>query len=71
MITVNMPTQQDRIIGLLENSSEEVKFKLESKAGLKLLFSVDTEDLDLAVAIAKKIIKSDEIGRNLYFSVTK
>ena len=71
MIYVNCPTQQDYIKDVLENSNDEIKFKFESKAGIKMTFSVDTTDLDTAVTRAKSIIKVSKLGQALYFQVTK
>lgn len=71
MIYINCPTQQDYIIKTLEESDEGVKFKFDKKNGLKLAFSVDTEDLDNAVKLAKSIIKGSPMGSALYFQATK
>lgn len=71
MIYVNCPTQHDYIIDVLENSQTEIKFKFESKTGIKLAFSVNTEDLDLAVSTAKAKLKDSKLGQALYFQVVK
>ncbi|MFI3116217.1 MAG: hypothetical protein R3Y12_08785 [Clostridia bacterium] len=71
MIYVNCPTQQDFIIKTLEEYNSDVIFKFESKQGIKLSFSINTEDLDFAVKKAKEVIKSSSIGSSLYFQVTK
>lgn len=70
MIYVNCPTQQEHIKGILAGCSD-IKYTFVQKKGIKLEFSVDTEDLDLAVTTAKALIKSDKIGAGLYFQVTK
>lgn len=71
MIYVNCPTQHDYIIDVLENSASDINFKFESKAGIKLAFSVNTEDLDLAVSTAKSTLKESKLGQALYFQVVK
>ncbi|MEG0314418.1 MAG: hypothetical protein RR646_04045 [Erysipelotrichaceae bacterium] len=72
MININCPIKQDFIIELLENSNEEdITFKLIEKHGINMKFSVSTEDLDAAIALAKKIIKRTEVGSVLYFQMTK
>lgn len=72
MININCPIKQDYIIELLENSNEEdITFKLIEKHGINMKFSVSTEDLDAAIALAKKIIKRTEVGSVLYFQMTK
>lgn len=72
MITISCPIKHDFIIDCLEASHEtEIHFKFESKAGMKLTFSVNTEDLDAAIALAKKTIKATEMGSVLYFQINK
>lgn len=71
MIYINCPTQQDYIIKTLEESEQEIKFKFERKSGIKLSFSVNTDDLDKAVVLAKSIIKGSTLGSSLYFQATK
>lgn len=71
MIFINCPTQHDYIIDVLENAEGDINFKFESKTGIKLAFSTNTEDLDLAVQTAKSTLKGSKLGQALYFQVTK
>ncbi|MFI3227774.1 MAG: hypothetical protein R3Y09_10280 [Clostridia bacterium] len=71
MIYINCPTQQDYVIKTLEESKEGIVFKFDKKTGMKLAFTVDTEDLDNAVKLAKSIIKASPMGGALYFQATK
>lgn len=71
MITINCPMKQDFVIDLLVKSNEEIKYELVEHKGMKLVFKVSTDDLDEAIATAKKIIKSTEIGSVLYMQYTK
>lgn len=71
MIFVNCPTQQDYIISTLENFDGEFKFKFDSKTGIKLAFTVNSDDLEGAVVTAKKVIKESPMGQALYFQVAK
>lgn len=70
MITISSPIKQDFIIELLDGKTfDEVTFKYESKSGINLMFNVDTEDIENAIAIAKREIKATEIGKVLYFQI--
>lgn len=72
MIYISCGVKQDFIIELLENSDVEgIKYKYEGKKGIKLSFSVNTEDLDQAINIAKQAIKETEVGSVLYFQIAK
>ena len=70
MITVASAIKQDFIIELLDGKTyDDVTFKFEGKTGINLKFSVNTEDTETAIAVAKKAIKSTEVGSVLYFQV--
>ena len=70
MITVASAINQDFIIELLDGKTyDDITFKFEGKTGINLKFSVSTEDTDSAIAVAKKTIKSTEVGSVLYFQV--
>ena len=70
MITIASAIKQDFIIELLDGKTYNgITFKFEAKSGINLKFNVDTEDTDEAIAVAKKTIKSTEIGSVLYFQV--
>lgn len=72
MIYISCAMKQDFIIECLENAKDDgINFKYISKKGIKMTFEVDTQDLDNAVVVAKKLIKSTDIGSVLYFQVTK
>lgn len=72
MIHISCGVSQEFIIELLEkNEVEGIHFKYEGKKGITLNFSVDTEDLDKAIAVAKQEIKATEIGSVLFFQITK
>lgn len=72
MIYISCAMKQDFVIECLEKATEDgIKFKYIEKKGIKMTFEVDTQDLDNAVAVAKRLIKSTDIGSVLYFQVTK
>lgn len=72
MIYISCGLNQDFVINLLEESKEEgITYKYEGKKGITLSFSVDTEDLDKAITVAKQVIKATPIGSVMYFQVTK
>lgn len=71
MIYVNSAAMQNEIIKLLEDCDAAIKFKYSTKKGIKLGFEVDTEDLDNAIIVAKAVLKDSELGKALYFQVTK
>ncbi|MFL2125569.1 hypothetical protein ACEN4K_11755 [Marinilactibacillus psychrotolerans] len=70
MIKVNSALQQDKIIELLNNLTEEnTHFAYHKKEGISLLFETDADDLEKAAKIAKSAIKSQSWGSVLYFQV--
>lgn len=70
MITISCPIKQEFIIELLDGVTiDEVTFKYESKSGISLKFSINTEDKEKAKRIAKSTIKATEIGSVLYFQI--
>lgn len=71
MIYISCGLNQDFVIDLLEHFDGEIHYKYESKKGIKLAFSVDTEDIDKAIATAKQAIKATEIGSVMFFQITK
>lgn len=71
MIVVQSPLKREFIKDLLTSQTfEGLNFKFESEKGMKLYFSVDTEDLEGASKVAKKVIKGSEVGAALYFNVS-
>ncbi len=71
MIVVQSPLKRDFIKELLtSNTHEGFDFKFESEKGMKLYFSVDSEEKELASKVAKKVIKESEVGAALYFNVS-
>lgn len=72
MIHISCGVSQDFIIELLEKEPiDGITYKYEGKKGITLNFSVDTDDLDKAVATAKAAIKATEIGSVLFFQIGK
>lgn len=72
MIYISCGVKQDYVIELLEKSDlEGIEYKYEGKKGIKLSFSVNTQDLDKAITVAKSVIKATEIGSVLFFQITK
>lgn len=71
MIYISSAAMQNDIIELLEKSEADIKFKYVSKQGIKLAFETDTDNDDLAVNTAKAIIKASDLGKALYFQVSK
>ncbi len=70
MICINCPAQQDYVKDVLANSTGEIQYTFEKKDGIRLFFSVNTEDIDAACAAAKAAIKASPLGSALYFQVT-
>lgn len=69
MITIQCPIKQDFIIELLNSKCiEGITYTFKEK-GLNVIFECDTTDLEKAIAVVKKTIKSTEVGSVLYFSV--
>lgn len=72
MIHINCGLNQEFIIDLLEKSEEEgITYKYQGKKGISLSFEVNTEDVDKAIDVAKRAIKSTQIGSVMYFQITK
>ena len=72
MIYISSGVSQDFIIEVLEKSEVDgIKYKYEGKKGIKMSFSVNTDDLDHAITVAKQTIKATQIGSVLFFQVTK
>ncbi|OCN03862.1 hypothetical protein A4S06_04545 [Erysipelotrichaceae bacterium MTC7] len=69
MIKISCPMKQDYVTEIVEGI-DKYNYKFEKKEGINLFFSVDTDDMDDAIATAKAAIKATEIGAVLYFSVT-
>lgn len=70
MITVSCPIKQDYIISLLDGKEiDGIQFKFLGKKGIDLQFEISPNDREFAVSVAKKTIKSTEIGSVLYFRV--
>lgn len=70
MITISSPIKQDFIIELLDGKTyNDITFTFKGKSGMNLSFEVNTDDKDSAIAVAKKTIKSTEVGAVLYFQV--
>ena len=70
MITISSPIKQDFIIELLDGKTyDDITFTYKGKKGMNLSFETSTEDKDTAIAVAKKTIKSTEVGAVLYFQV--
>lgn len=72
MIHINCGLNQEFIIDLLEKSTEDgITYKYQGKKGITLSFEVNTDDLDKAIDVAKRAIKSTQIGSVMYFQITK
>lgn len=70
MITIQCPIKQDFIIELLDHKCYDgITFTHVSKKGVNLVFDCDSDDLETAIKVVKKTIKSTEIGSVLYFTV--
>lgn len=66
---ISCPIKQDFVIEIVEGI-EKYQYKFESKKGMNLEFSVNTEDIDDAIATAKQAIKATEVGAVLYFQIS-
>lgn len=72
MIYISCGVSQEYVIETLEKSEEAgITFKYEGKTGIKLAFSVNTEDLDQAIAVAKQVIKATPTGSVLFLQYSK
>lgn len=70
MITISSPIKQEFIIELLDGKTyNDITFKYVGKKGINLQFEINTDDVESAIATAKKTIKGTEIGAVLYFQV--
>lgn len=71
MIKVNSAVQQDKIIDLLANYTDEkgITFTFFEKKGISLIFETNSTDLDEASKLAKTAIKKEDWGSVLYFQV--
>lgn len=70
MITISCAMKQDFIIELLnEKTIDGVLFHFKGKKGINLSFSIDTQDREKAIKIAKATIKDTDVGSVLYFQV--
>ncbi len=71
MILVHAPLKRDYIIELLNNQViDGVEFKLMARDGMKLKFD-HSHDVETAIQVAKKAIKSSEYGQALFFNVSE
>ena len=68
MIIISCPIKQDFVIETIEGI-EKYQYKFEEKSGINLKFSVNTDNIDDAITIAKATIKATEIGAVLYFQI--
>ncbi|MDF9824635.1 nicotinic acid phosphoribosyltransferase [Breznakia sp. PF5-3] len=68
MIIISCPIKQDFVIETVE-AIDTFQYKYEGKNGINLSFSVNTEDIEDAIKVAKAAIKSTEVGAVLYFQV--
>lgn len=68
MIVISCPIKQDFVIEIVEGI-DTYQYKFEGKSGINLNFSVNTEDMDAAIAAAKAAIKATEVGAVLYFQI--
>lgn len=70
MITISSAIKQDFIIDLLDGKTYDgITYEYQGKSGINLNFNIDTDDVDKAIAVAKKEIKATEIGSVLYFQI--
>ncbi|GGB43248.1 hypothetical protein F3157_08980 [Virgibacillus dakarensis] len=68
MIEISSAVQQDKIIELLNNYSEEgTQFSFKDKKGINLYFETNANDLEKAAKLAKSAIKNQPWGSVLYF----
>ncbi len=71
MIIIHCGAMQNELISLLEHAQSDIVFTYIEKSGIKLKFSVNTSDIQLAIDTAKAIIKESDLGKSLYFQVTR
>ena len=71
MIIVNCALRQDDIIEIVENLEIENKkvFKYVNKAGIRIFFECDYEDIRKACHIAKEAIYNTRVGKVLFYEV--
>ncbi|MFV0381791.1 MAG: hypothetical protein ACK5KR_06180 [Breznakia sp.] len=68
MMIISCPMKQEFVIETVE-SIERYTYKFEGKTGFDLKFSVNTEDIADAIAVAKAAIKATDIGSILYIQI--
>lgn len=70
-ISVNVPMKGEQITELLTSYKEnDVAFQFLGKFGLRYDFEVSGIEKDAAIDLVKKIIRSTDYGKVLYFSVS-
>ncbi|MDN6195594.1 MAG: hypothetical protein L0L39_05855 [Atopostipes suicloacalis] len=68
MIKISSAMQQDQIIDLLDDHTEEgISFNFKEKEGIALFFETDAEDPEKAAKLAKDYIKAQDWGSILFF----
>ena len=69
-IVVKSPLMADKIKDLLDNKAiDGLSFSFVEKNGINQTFHAVGENIADAAAIAKKVIKSSDFGKGIYFTV--
>ena len=66
MIKINSAMKQDEIIDLLNSHDNEVSFTFIKKEGIGLIFETNTDDLEMAAKLAKRLIREKKWSNILY-----
>ena len=70
-LVISAPMCADRIIELFDGYSQDgIEIKYLSKNGMKLYFDINGIEGDEAVSMAKKMLRSTDWAKSLYFYVT-
>ena len=70
IVVVNSPLKTDKVAEVLDGYEKDgVTYKLIKKEGMKLTFQVEGVDRMSAIDLTKKIIRSYDFGKVLYFQV--
>jgi len=70
IVIVNSPLKTENVVEVLDGYDKNgVTYKLIKKEGMKLTFQVEGVDRIGAIDLTKKIIRSYDFGKVLYFQV--
>ena len=72
MIVIASPLKRDFMIDLVDGYKvDDFEFKYIKSEGMNLYFECSNPDIDKGIRHVKDLVKGSELGRTLYFTVTK